>query len=918
MASNKKYKCLWCEKKDFRDKLPAHISRSHKEMIPEGMTPLQVTFHIVNKHPLNWKKPCRVCGEPCDWDEKKGRYNLLCDKKECHEAWAKKMDKDMGNKKGTNRPTQSEEGLKKMLASRKISGKYKWSDGKEFTYCGSYERATLEFMDKVMEIKSEDIMCPGPVLEYMLDGVKHLYITDIYYIPYNLIIEVKDGGNNPNTNPEMYENRRKKLAKEKYVIEETNYNYIRLTNKDFSQLMAVFADLKMNLVDNISDRVIHVNEAAKKNSKTKIYYGLTEAESKKKQLTYNANSKYTHKGVNTTLKGLKKFIIDNNMQNIITKYTVLDISNFDVDESVYKDDEYDMISVKIPFTIPIDNVHDLNCANESALMERSLYSNKDYQLFHGAYNGSYKVIENNSPNNGKKYEKIRTSSFWFLKEEYAAMFATGELLQKESNSEIYILIDNDMKCLVNELMRDQAEKILKNGKCYIYSKTVSGKYITGGQGKCFPEYTLEFPVKPDNCREVSLSEKNSSVKYVSEEYIQDIIKKYKTNKMYYGSNLATRIIDNIIYDNHDKIIDAKKIIRKYNEALLVNKPDIYYNKDKFESGDINLCAVVGLSGSGKSTLAHSMEDKNTEVYEYDDVCWNENFTDENLKEYGDLIYSFFTGYGKKYRGTKPTSEKDNKSLKKYYTDLINDFTKYAISYAKSHKNKRYVIEGVELLTTINPSVFDDYAVYIKRTSIISSNIRAAKRDSSDAKGPKRILSFLSMMMNKDGYEAKSLDKDLDKWVEYFEKKEESMNENMVGTIQAAFPPIGTNGVYVVNYMQNNAFSGKSKIGVSDTPKFEKIFCTDNEHLKLEEGTILHNSKYNTYYTEVSDRKALFEYLYDNIGNNITESELYSKIFGHKLYVDNQIQLEDSAIEYEDINYINKMIESSIVNYITGE
>ena len=37
-----------------------------------------------------------------------------------------------------------------------------------------------------------------------------------------------------------------------------------------------------------------------------------------------------------------------------------------------------------------------------------------------------------------------------------------------------------------------------------------------------------------------------------------------------------------------------------------------------------------------------------------------------------------------------------------------------------------------------------------------------------------------------------------------------------------------------------------------------------------------------------------------------------------LYVDNQIQLEDSAIEYEDINYINKMIESSIVNYITGE
>ena len=260
MASNKKYKCLWCEKRDYRDKLVQHVDSVHKEMIPEGFTPLQVVFHIVNKHPLSWKKPCRVCGNPCDWDEKKGRYNLLCNKKECHDAWAKKMDKDMGDKKGSNRQTATEEGLKKMLAGRKLSGKYKWSDGTEFTYVGSFEKATLEFMDKVMEVKSEDIMCPGPVLEYMLDGVKHLYITDIYYIPYNLIIEVKDGGNNPNTNPEMYESRKKKLAKEKYVIEEKDYNYIRLTNKDFSQLLAVFADLKMNLVDNAGNRVIHVNE----------------------------------------------------------------------------------------------------------------------------------------------------------------------------------------------------------------------------------------------------------------------------------------------------------------------------------------------------------------------------------------------------------------------------------------------------------------------------------------------------------------------------------------------------------------------------------------------------------------------------------------------------------------------------------
>ena len=260
MTYDRKYTCIYCNKKDTKDKLIKHIADNHSNEIPEGMTPLQVTFHIVNKHPLQWKKPCRVCQQPCDWDENKGRYNLLCNKKECHEAWAKKMDKDMGDKKGSNRPTATEEGLQRMLAARKISGKYKWSDGKEFTYVGSYEKATLEFMDKVLEIKSEDIMCPGPVLEYQFDGKTHLYLTDIYYIPYNLIIEVKDGGNNPNTNPELYENRRKKIAKEKWVIENTNYNYLRLTNKDFSQLMSIFADLKMSLNEYDGKRVIHVNE----------------------------------------------------------------------------------------------------------------------------------------------------------------------------------------------------------------------------------------------------------------------------------------------------------------------------------------------------------------------------------------------------------------------------------------------------------------------------------------------------------------------------------------------------------------------------------------------------------------------------------------------------------------------------------
>ena len=252
----KKILCPFCNRTYEVKSLPSHLDTKHPEDIPEGFTPLQVTYHLYNKYPYDYRKACRVCKRPTSWDENKGRYNFLCDDPNCKKKWIEIMKQRIGN---TN-PTQTEEGLKKMLASRKISGTYKFTTGGEFTYTGSYELETLKFMDTVLEIKAEDLEVPGPVLHYEFNNQTHSYITDIYYRPYNLIIEVKDGGNNPNKNQAMVITRAKQLAKEKYIIQNTNYNYIRLTDKNFSQLMAVFADLKLNVVDHDNSRVIHVNE----------------------------------------------------------------------------------------------------------------------------------------------------------------------------------------------------------------------------------------------------------------------------------------------------------------------------------------------------------------------------------------------------------------------------------------------------------------------------------------------------------------------------------------------------------------------------------------------------------------------------------------------------------------------------------
>ena len=252
----------------------------------------------------------------------------------------------------------------------------------------------------------------------------------------------------------------------------------------------------------------------------------------------------------------------------------------------------------------------------------------------------------------------------------------------------------------------------------------------------------------------------------------------------YEEQLAKKVIANMKkYDIDPKMVGKNNRLRKYlpkdmvNEAVFKNKDDIYYNKDKFDSGEINICFIIGLSGSGKSTMAHGMESSNVEAYEMDDVCSSWNFSDDNFKEYGSLIHTFFQGPGKKYRFSTRQEFEDKynteESKTSYFNPLIRDFIKYAIQYAKSRKNTKYVIEGVQI-TLLNPSDLKNYAVYIKGTSLIASHIRCAKRDSKKSDNP--TMSFVSRIINMKRIKWMLIDnKDLSKWINYY-KSLVSVNE----------------------------------------------------------------------------------------------------------------------------------------------
>lgn len=259
MATERRIACPLCRRKDFKDKLIRHIEKDHEDIIGD-MSAEQFLYD--KTHPGSGK--CIVCGNKTDWNEKTGKYHRLCSNPRCKEEMRAKFKKNMIRVHGKVSLLDDAAHQAKMLANRSISGTYVYSDGTKFTYTGSYEHKAIEFMDKVLHCSSKDIIMPGPVIDYTDQyGNSRQWITDIYYVPYNLIIEVKDGGDNPN-NRQMDEYRAKQVSKEAELIKLGEYNYLRLVDNKFVQLMEVLALLKDQEINepNTDNKIIRINESA--------------------------------------------------------------------------------------------------------------------------------------------------------------------------------------------------------------------------------------------------------------------------------------------------------------------------------------------------------------------------------------------------------------------------------------------------------------------------------------------------------------------------------------------------------------------------------------------------------------------------------------------------------------------------------
>ena len=205
---------------------------------------------------------CVVCHKKTEWNPKTNKYKRFCNDPKCKEKYIQTFRNRMIGKYGKVNLLNDPEQQKKMLANRKISGVYEWSDHiHKIPYTGSYELAFLEFLDKIYNFDPNDIIAPSPhTYTYKYENQDHFYIPDFFIPSLNLEIEIKDGGDNANMHPKIQavDKVKEKLKDEVLMSNTSNFNYLKIVNKQHSKFFDFLVLSKTNLSDGIKKPIFMV------------------------------------------------------------------------------------------------------------------------------------------------------------------------------------------------------------------------------------------------------------------------------------------------------------------------------------------------------------------------------------------------------------------------------------------------------------------------------------------------------------------------------------------------------------------------------------------------------------------------------------------------------------------------------------
>lgn len=235
----KVFKCQLCEfKSESKQRMGQHYDTKHRNDIPSEMDGYRYFYFTLTG---KGNGSCVICKSETEFNRTTMKYSRFCSNPECKQRYREEFKSRMISKYGRIHLLDDPEMQKKMLQSRSISGEYTWSDGSvKIPYTGSYEMDFLQMMDLKLHWKSSDILAPSPhIFVYQYQGKDHFYIPDFYVPSLNLEVEIKDGGDAKNINPDS---RAKDEIKDELMRSNSNtFNYIRIEGKDYTEFFKILS-----------------------------------------------------------------------------------------------------------------------------------------------------------------------------------------------------------------------------------------------------------------------------------------------------------------------------------------------------------------------------------------------------------------------------------------------------------------------------------------------------------------------------------------------------------------------------------------------------------------------------------------------------------------------------------------------------
>ena len=180
MRYKRKIHCQFCDTYFLEpDAYARHLETEHSDFLPEDFDGWRYYYY---QKTGKMKGSCVMCKQETRWNDVTHKYNRFCDNPACKDKYREEFKKRMIGKYGKVTLLDDPEQQKKMLANRRISGLYSWSDDPriKILYTGSYEKEFLEFLDLDLHFDPKDIISHHLIRTTMSMKVKNIFIFQTF------------------------------------------------------------------------------------------------------------------------------------------------------------------------------------------------------------------------------------------------------------------------------------------------------------------------------------------------------------------------------------------------------------------------------------------------------------------------------------------------------------------------------------------------------------------------------------------------------------------------------------------------------------------------------------------------------------------------------------------------------------------